>query len=213
MANPFQTALRASDPTYLWKAILRLLAILLAIIGIATFAWSLTKQIRSPPIYEDYNYPYYGMAILPWAFIILGLSIIWNIVNLTVLSSQKKVMNSASSVVCDLVLWLGLLVMGSLATIGATAFFLNYPGEFDYGYNPGDSDEISSNSSGTYNATLPNQTITEDCGVFSSCAAEKQYNYDVQQKGIITAVGAAMSLVVLYVTPSSRAPGAKPSPH
>ncbi len=225
MARPSRTALYADDRTFLWKAILRFLAILLALVGIATTAWALVNQFHTPDSlnsnsnsnnyynnnYENYYDPYYDFASLPWTFITLGLSVIWNTANLGVLFSRNKPIHPGANVGCDLILWLGLIVTGTAAVIGATGYFYYIPEEYDNGYNSGDSYGTFTNSSGTWyqlpDGTLANQTTAHDCGGFSSCSAAQQYAQSIQRKGIIIAVGAAMSFVVLYVRyPSPNQP-------
>ena len=48
MARPSRSAMYADDATFLWKPILRFLAVLLAIVGIGTTAWAMTSHIHRP---------------------------------------------------------------------------------------------------------------------------------------------------------------------
>ncbi|KAL6719862.1 hypothetical protein ACLMJK_001783 [Lecanora helva] len=128
MARPSRTALHANDPTYLWKAILRTLTILFAVVGIATVAWALNNQA---PYYTavgyddgdgDYYDTYYTFTSLPWLFITFSLSIIWNLTNLAVLFSRNKAIHPGANVGCDLVLWLGFIVTGIMVSARASDF-------------------------------------------------------------------------------------------
>ena len=143
MAPSSHRTLHANDPTYLWNAIFRFLAILLSIIGIAATAWALTHQIHpssdndnnnnnisNTSYYDDYDYysdgdDYYGDNFyeLPWTFISLGFSTIWNITNLAVLFSRNKAIHPGANVGCDLVIWLALIVTGTFAAFGASDYF------------------------------------------------------------------------------------------
>ena len=220
MARPSRTALHADDPTYLWKAILRAIAILFAIVGVGTIAWALINHVARGIItpsdstgddyggYDDYydggyDSYYTNFATLPWTFITLGLSILWNIANLAVLFFRNKPIHPGANVGCDLVLWLGLCATGSTAVIGALNYFDYYPGSYDDGDNPYDSYGTFSNSSGTWydlpNGSLVNKTVASGCGGFSTCAEERRYEIALQHKGVVIAVGAAMSFMVLYV--------------
>ena len=216
MARPSRTALYADDRYFLWKAILRFLAILCALVGIATIAWALTHRIIPPESqnetdsntsYNDYSNDGdyagepYDFASLPWSFITLGLSILWNAANLLVLSFRNKPIHPGANVGCDLVLWLGLIVTGLAALAGMLNYFAYYPGEYDNGDNSGDSYGTFSNSSGTWytlpDGSLVNQTIAHDCGGFSTCSAQDQFYNAIQHKGVIIAVGAAMNFVLV----------------
>lgn len=192
MARSSRTAIRENDPTYLWKAILRLLAIVLAIIGIATIGWALThRQVptaenRDSDYYNSYSYSgsyFADFLTLPWSFITLGLSIIWNIANLAVLLSRNRPIHPGANVGCDLVLWLALIVTGTAAVFGSADYFYYYPGSYTSYSSYGGS---SSSSSGA-----------DDCDGFDTCGERDQYVKFLQHKGTVIAVGCAMSFVVL----------------
>lgn len=78
-------------------------------------------------------------------------------------------------------LWLGLIVTGVFATFGALEYIGDYYGGGYRGYSEG---------------TYANGTTIE-CGGFTSCGAENSYHTAIQKKGIVIAVGAAMSFTVL----------------
>ena len=191
MARPSRTALYANDPTFLWKAILRAFSILIALIGIATFAWAYDKFVHdlnfdgTYSTYNSYddNFDEAGtdFLYLPWSFITLGLSILWNVINLAVLLSRNKPIRPGANVACDLLLWLFLITTGIFATFGATNFL------YFYYYQ----DE-------------------------RSAPQHKEYENALHHKGTVIAVGATMSFVVLYVsqTPDLEQPKfANPSQH
>lgn len=212
MARPSRTILSANDPTFLWKVILRALALVLALVGIAITAWALTHYTGAPNAYADDSDTLgsdpdtYGasdvyfpdLIYLPWTFITLGLSVIWNTANLAVLFSRNRPIYPGANVGCDLILWLALLFTGSWAVIGGTTYFDDYTGQ-EFG-SDGIEGSSFSNSTGTwyqlYNGTLVNETVA-DCGGFSTCAAEQQFSNTLQHKGVVILVAAAMSLIVL----------------
>lgn len=196
MARPSRQALYADDPTFLWKLILRLFAILLALIGIGTLAWAFAVRIISPTLssnpsddtYNSYDNDYddsgfEDFVFLPWSFIPLSLSVIWNVANIATSLSRNRPIHPGANVGCDLVLWLLFAVTGSFATIGA----LNYIGNYVGGYDDDDS---------SYGETYPNGTAIA-CGGFTSCSAQTTYAKALEHKGIVIAVGCAMEFAVL----------------
>ena len=202
MARPSRREIHADDPTYLWKVILRTLALLFAFVGIGTIAWALAYQpipslapstSSSSSYSNDYSYDYYGVYdndifLLPWSFISLGLSVIWNIANIIVLFSRNRPIHPGANVGCDLVLWLSFAVTGSFATIGILDYLGPYPGDDFYeGYY-----------GGGYGGTFSNGT-TIACEGFSNCGAETSYYNALRHKGIVIAVGCAMQFIVLSV--------------
>ena len=213
MARPSRTALYADDRFFLWKAILRFLAILCALVGVATIGWALAHRLIpegsniDPNDTEDYYYDGgfgddpYDFVTLPWSFIGLGLSILWNAANLIVLAFRNRPIHPGANVGCDLILWLGLIVTGLAAVSGALNYFAYYPGEYDNGNNSGDSYGTFSNSSGTWytlpDGSLANQTIAHDCGGFSTCATQQQFESSIRHKGVIIVVGAAMNFILV----------------
>lgn len=63
------------DNKWAWKFVLRLLAILFNLTGIALTAWALAKS-GATGTYEDQNYGYYGdeIAFIPWNLIPVSFS-------------------------------------------------------------------------------------------------------------------------------------------
>ena len=209
MARPSRTAMYADDATFLWKPILRFLAILLATVGIGTVAWAMTSHPSRPDTdtsstsgYDYYNYVYsYGESdLLAWQFIPLGLSVLWNIANIATLLARNRAIHPGANVACDLLLWLGLLVSGGFTSLGATNF-LYYTAYDDYGYGSGSPYGGGTYSNGTrYEYTANGTTVpvtNSDCDGFTTCAARDGYVKAIQHEGVVIAVGASMAFVVL----------------
>lgn len=188
MARPSRTALYADDTTFLWKAILRLLSIIFALVGVGTIGWAVANRIHGSYKDDDYddNYSgfssyyygsdFYGIGALPFTLIPLALSILWNIANLTILFARNKPIHPGANVGCDLVLWLGLLVTGIFETFAALGY--SWWSEPSYAYS--------------------SSTIDDDpCDPFKSCDAQTEYYDAMMQKGAVVVVGAAMSYLVL----------------
>lgn len=215
MARSSRSAMYADDPTFLWKAILRFLAILLAIVGIGTTAWAMISHTNGPTTdtdsssyLDDYDDDYFfgTTAFLPWQYITLGLSILWNIANITVLLARNRAIHPGANVACDLLLWLGLLVTGGFANLCAVNY-LYYTADDDDTYDDGSSYGGGSYSNGTQYQYTANGTIvptnasavatTSQCAGFASCAAQDQYVSAMHHKGVVIAVGASMAFIVL----------------
>ncbi|KAL9072403.1 MAG: hypothetical protein Q9161_003573 [Pseudevernia consocians] len=197
--RPSRQEMYAEDPKFLWKYSLRALAIVLAIVSIGLIGWALAHQVIFPNnIYDNYDYAYYDWPynndiwFLPWEFITLGLSVIWNVANILVLLLRNRPIHPGANVACDLLLWLGLIVTGIFATVGAETYFWWYPN--DYASDQDDSPAY---------LTLPNGTVigttSDPCQGFTSCAAQQSYNGAVNRKGVIIAVGAALGFIVLLM--------------
>lgn len=212
--RPSRQDIYAEDPKFLWKYVLRSLAIILAIISIGLIGWSLAHQVVSPNnnIYDNYAYAYayayydwsYSNDIwfLPWEFITLGLSITWNLANILVLLIRNRPIHPGANVACDLLLWLGLIVTGTFATVGAEDYFWWHTNEYE---NEGNLATESYGNGSSYfifpNGTVSNTSTPSSslCEGFTSCAAQDSYNSAVNRKGVIIAVGAAMSFIVLLM--------------
>ena len=204
MARPSRSAMYADDATFLWKPILRFLAILLAIIGIGTTAWAMTTPNHpdsSSSTLDTGYYSYsYSTIFLPWQFIALGLSILWNTANIATLLVRNRAIHPGANVACDLLLWLALLVTGFFATIGATNYL--YSSDYnDYGYGTDSPYGGGTYSNGTrfeYTSDGSMVPVTDSqCDGFTTCAARDQYISAVQHRGVVTLVGAAAAFIVL----------------
>ena len=211
MARPSRSAMYADDATFLWKPILRFLAVLLAIVGVGTTAWAMSSHIHRPASdtgtnssdvsYYDYYGDYYGdYFLLPWQYISLGLSILWNVANIATLLARNRAIHPGANVACDLLLWLGLLVTGGFATFGATEY-LYYSAYNDYNYSSGSAYGGGTYPNGTqYEYTANGTTVPvadTQCDGFATCAERDQFVSAIHHKGVVVAVGAAMAFVVL----------------
>lgn len=206
--RPSRQQMSADDPKFLWKYILRSLVIILAIISIGLIGWSLAHQVVFPDnIYDNFDYAYYDWPydndvwFLPWELITLGLSIIWNVANILVLLIRNKPVHPGANVACDLLLWLGLAVTGAFATVGAENYFWWDPVDYD---NYNDGSVVYENGTAYFvspNGTLSNTTSPSlnPCEGFSTCAAQQASYNAVNHKGIVIAVGAAISFIVLLM--------------
>lgn len=211
MARPSRTVIREDDPTYLWKFVLRLLSIIVAIVGIGTTAWVLTSSTApaASTLKPDAEAPKYGYEVdsstfLPWQFIALGLSAIWNIVNIVTLLARNRALHPGANVACDLLLWLGLFFTGAIAFLGSANYYTNYVrGDYSYyDYGPYGGGTYSNGTSYQYTATgtrIPGPADTQ-CGGFTTCEAQQQYFSSLRKKGVIVAVGASMAFVLLSVS-------------
>ena len=161
--------IHADDPTFLWKYILRALAIVLALTSTGLIGWSLAHPTLTYDRYVYYAWPNEGGDdyYLAWEFITLGLSVIWNVANIVVLLYRQRPVHPGANVACDLLLWLGFIVTGAIATGGAETYLWYYPSDYD---DFGQDEAVNSNDIN-----------------------------DVNRKGIIMAVGAALSFVVMVM--------------
>ena len=210
MARPSRSAMYADDTTFLWKFILRFIAILFAIVGIATTAWAMISHIQSPSNdtnssdlndYQDDYYFFGNNVYLPWQYITLGLSILWNIANIVTLLTRNRAIHPGANVACDLLLWLGLLFTSSFASLGATTY-LYYVADDDDNYDDGTGYGGGTYSNGTQFEYTANGTtiaipVSNQCGGFTTCAAHDQYVSALHHKGVVILVGASVAFIVL----------------
>lgn len=100
---------RVRDAERLWiaKFIFRITTLVVVLIAIGCTAWALD---RSAALGSEYH-----QFLLPWQFITLGISVLWNIANIIVRLSRPRPMHPGANVGMDLVLWLGLIVTGVFA--------------------------------------------------------------------------------------------------
>ena len=202
MARPSRTAIYAHDPTYIWKFLLRVLAILFAAVAIGTIAWATTFQYNDNSDNDNEDdtdtYFYGGFTILlPWVIIALGLSVIWNIVNIVILLARNRWIHPGANVGCDLVLWLGLGVTGGMAITAAVSLWYGF--DYDGGYD--DTSVDLGYGSGTFpNGTsyynTANGTEVAYCGDVS-CGAQNTYNDMLRHVGIVVIVGCAFAYIVM----------------
>ena len=200
MARPSRTAIHAHDPTYFWKLLLRVLAILFAAVAIGTIAWATTVQYNdnntgNDIIDDEYDgdgntYFYETFTILlPWVIIALGLSIIWNIINIVILLTRNRWIHPGANVGCDLVLWLSLGITGSVAATGAGSY-LSY-GYWDGGYDANSGGYLTY-PNGTSYYVPASGTNGSDCGDVSCGNNEPSLHV-----GIVVMVGCAFAFIVM----------------
>ena len=191
------TDIHQNDPTYLWKIILRVLAIPLALVGIGSVAWAV-RTGNNESIGNPYFYASYVMQ-LPWILIALGFSIIWNIVNIIVLLVRRKWIHPGANVGCDLVLWLALAVTGATANLGSVDYLNYYQGGYygggtvDVGYGGG------TYANGTQFYYTANGSQVAYCGGVDGCSGAQQasvYTNEVTRMGVVIAVGCAFAYIV-----------------
>ena len=207
MARPSRTAIQEHDRTFIWKLLLRVLAIIFAAVAIGTIAWAITAvpytgnaatDIVEEQDYigPDYFYNGYTM-LLPWILIALGLSVIWNIVNIVTLLARNRWIHPGANVGCDLVLWLGLGITAGIATVGAVSY-LFYEDYYDGAYDEGGIGYSGVFPNGTSYYTTANGTDVAYC-TDVSCAAGDSFNALVRHVGIVITVGCAFAWIVMYV--------------
>lgn len=183
------------DPTFRWKYILRSIAFVLAIISIGLIGWSLAHQVDFPNnIYDndndnhDYASYYYrphvnGTRFLPWSFITLGLSIVWNVAHMLVLLTRHRSIHPGANVACDLLLWLGLTVTGFFATVGAGNSLWWYPDNYNQG---------------SLTTTSPPSSSSNICEPSTNCTTAQTSHVTavINRTGVVIALGAAVIFIV-----------------
>ena len=210
MPRVSRQALREADLTFTWKLVVRICAIVMAVIAIGLLAWAeahnvtsdLDSQVANSPAYEGgYAQENWGDGddlLLPWNFIPLGLSIIWNIANIGVWftpSRSGRGMHPGANVGCDLILWLILILTGTFASF-ADNDYLSPWNEYNLDYNG----ETFSN--GTHFTYAPNGTEVIDpnqCAPFISCNAAADYNHALNHKGAVIAAGVAFTFIIMLL--------------
>lgn len=201
MPRPTHRTLHEHDPTYIWKLLLRAFALPFALIAIGTTAWALAYQPTPSLTSPQPNYLIYTNFLFAWILIAVPLSLLWNLANILTLLIRHAWIHPGANVACDLLLWLGLLVTGIFATIGALNLFPEY--------NPavsGDSPDAAgynqyTSTNGSVYTTYPNGTLSDQppppCPAFTSCQAETDYQNALNHKGIVIIVGCAFTFVIL----------------
>ncbi|MCJ1387276.1 hypothetical protein MMC18_000116 [Xylographa bjoerkii] len=202
-SNTFRAALRDGERYWAWKLALRVIAIVFALVSVGCLAWA------SSPVNEFFSENFY---LIPWEFIPLGASIIWNFANVVVLFVRKRPMHPGANVGMDLVLWLGLIVTSLFAIIAAIQEVQWTADNYDsvevnslnyiqlpngtYGYVDGHYTEAPN---GTEYFVTGNSSDPVACGGYDSCAQQFQIMNEHHTLGIVEAVGVAFSFAVLLL--------------
>ena len=192
-------ALHDADATYAWKLVFRLLAFVFGIIGIGSIGWAFNyhPMPQLPPssdtstttqASQNISYFYDDKIYLPWSFISLSASVLWNSANVGVLLARKgQGIHPGANVGCDLVLWMAFLVTGVYALFGA--FSVN--GYWTGSYYP---------NGGAIGGSSGNATGADVlCPAFLNCQAQTDYYNAMQRKSVVIMLGVAMSFLALYV--------------
>ena len=203
----------------MWKLVLRTLSIILAGVAIGLIAWAELHAVipilqpandpngSSPGdpgdnsgTYEEYLGDPYIYAQddyeLPWEYISLGLSIIWNFTNIGVWftpSRSGRGIHPGVKVGCDLILWMILLLTGSFASFAADNYISRY-GEYQLGYFGEDTFNNGTTSSNGTDLIDPSQ-----CSPFLNCDASSAYDSALKHKGVVIALGVAFTFIIMLL--------------
>ncbi|MCJ1401000.1 hypothetical protein MMC11_004212 [Xylographa trunciseda] len=201
--NTFRAALHDGERYWAWKLALRATAIVFALVSVGCFAWA------SSPANESLSNFFY---FVPWEFIPLGVSIIWNVANVIVLFARKRPIHPGANVGMDLVLWLGLLA-ASLSAVVAVLQEVQWTSNY-FEFSDINSLNYIQLPNGTYGyvdghyTEAPNGTeyyVTGDssdpvaCGGYYDCDLQSRHVNRHHTLGIVEAVGVAFSFVVLLL--------------
>ena len=211
------SALEAHDPTYLWKFIVRALAALLSLTGVALAGHALAASLHDPNDnsmvprqYSSYKHwrHYYDLNLyLPWLFIPLSLSILWNGTNIAAYVVRTKSLQPVANFISDLLLGLGLLATGIYAAFPA-ARFIHFTLE-EYGRVFGRTWSLPRNRSSTYNQTntgplgveflTPSNVTGQVCAglLVDDCTATLQLVKGYNIKGRVIMAGCVTAYIVL----------------
>ncbi|KAL8793799.1 MAG: hypothetical protein Q9195_003629 [Heterodermia aff. obscurata] len=187
------------DKTWAWKFVLRLLAILFNLTGIALTAWALAKS-GANGIYEDYNYEYYGddIAFIPWNLIPFSLSFIWCLTNICILLSRSYPIHPGANVGCDLFLWLAFIVTGFFSVLGAINSLNEWSYSDDGTYDSYDGESYAYYPNGTSYLVSPSNPAPP-CPGFDSCAQKSEVEARIKERGIVIATASAFALLMVLV--------------
>ncbi|KAL8758281.1 MAG: hypothetical protein Q9199_001634, partial [Rusavskia elegans] len=110
------------DRRWIWKLVLRVIAIVVALVAVSCVAW-VTDYLRQW-IYEhpgDVDRRYQSdMFILPWLLFTLCLSALWNSANILILFFHTRPLPPSANIACDGLLLLSLLASGVWLILAAT---------------------------------------------------------------------------------------------
>ncbi|KAI9816478.1 MAG: hypothetical protein M1827_001610 [Pycnora praestabilis] len=190
--------LQKRDRWHIPKISLRLLATILSIIGLIMFAWAMSNT--TPEYTTPYDEAYY---LLPWVFIGLGLSILWNTATLTTYLTLHRPIHPGAHVALDLIIWLALLTTGIIAIFGAISDIQYNVSNININYDLDSSSDLYTYPNGTsyydtYNVTSETYDTTQapPCAAFAgNCKQQDAAIHAVQHKGVVDAAGCGIVIL------------------
>ncbi|KAI4190628.1 MAG: hypothetical protein L6R41_000639 [Letrouitia leprolyta] len=109
-----------NDKRWVWKIVVRVIGIVIALVGMGCVAWILYKLRQWKNIHEDGDYQA-DEFILPWLLFSLTLSLVYNAANiLMVFSHHSNLLTRTATITCDLLLAVSLLASGIWLSLAAT---------------------------------------------------------------------------------------------
>ncbi|KAL8942780.1 MAG: hypothetical protein Q9216_001465 [Gyalolechia sp. 2 TL-2023] len=120
MASSIMKNQHQNDKRWVWKIVLRVIGIVVALVGMGCVAWILYKLRRWANAHEEGDYQA-DEFILPWLLFSFTLSLLYDAANIIiVLSHHSNLLTRAATIACDLLLTLSLLASGIWLTLAAT---------------------------------------------------------------------------------------------
>ncbi|KAL8937416.1 MAG: hypothetical protein Q9211_003703 [Gyalolechia sp. 1 TL-2023] len=109
-----------NDKRWVWKIVLRVIGILVALVAMASVAWILYKSRQWANHHEQGDYQA-DEFILPWLLFSFTLSLLYHAANIImVLSRRSNLLTGTATIACDLLLTLSLLASGIWLCLAAT---------------------------------------------------------------------------------------------
>ncbi|KAI4170153.1 MAG: hypothetical protein LQ343_005159 [Gyalolechia ehrenbergii] len=109
-----------NDGRWVWKIVLRVIGIVVALVGMGCVAWILYKLRQWANNHKEGDYQA-DEFILPWLLFSFTLSLLYNAANIImVLSHHSNLLTRTATVACDLLLTLSLLASGIWLSLAAT---------------------------------------------------------------------------------------------
>ncbi|KAI9756774.1 MAG: hypothetical protein M1835_000707 [Candelina submexicana] len=159
---------READKRWIWKLCFRAAATVFSIVGIGCTAWAVSENAHLADTTQQ-------------AFwLVLGFSIIWNIINFIVLLARNKPIHPGANVGCDLILWIAYVVTGVIAAFGVDQD-VRFEGNFRYYYCYSD---------------YPGARSGETCPGFNSCDDALGV---LKQRGEVEAAGVAFAFAAMIL--------------
>lgn len=199
------TRLSTHDRTWIWKALLRLLGLILCSAGIALTGWAVSTLLNHNTYILSSSYYYYysdfDYGEVPWNLISFSLSFLWNLTNLSVLLARSRWIHPGANVGCDLFLWLAFIVTALFSTGGAVSELSNSFSSEDASssssyYSDGETYYYYPN--GTSYAVTPAHPAPP-CPGFDSCAQQAHLHSLLHTWGVVVAVASALAWAMVLV--------------